>query len=129
MLAIVEQQQKLFGAHVVDEGLENTVPGLLPDAEGRGDGLGDEGWVGESTQLHEPGAGGIPARQMVGSAQGKPGLADAAGSSQRQEPGRLYQPGDLLELPAPPDEARQIARQLGRPVSLINQRRELTSSH
>ena len=84
----------------VDDGLARQ----RPNVERGGDRVGDERGVGERGKLDE---GAPVAMRWLGAAcqlERKPGLADAAGSDERQQPCTAQERPQLAELTAAPDE-------------------------
>ena len=83
-------------------------------AEGAGDGGRDEGGVGQRREVDEDHAVGEVVRDIVGDGEGEAGLADAAGTGQRQQRHRLVEQqgagGGHLPLPADERGARERQR-------------------
>ena len=73
-----------------------------------------EARVADRLERHEPHAVGELVGDVGGELERQAGLAGAAGPGQRQQPGRREELGRLAQLRLPPDEARQLGRQVVR---------------
>ena len=67
-------------------------------------------WVAHGRELDEADTVGEAAAMVVGEAVREPGLADTAGTEQREDAARLEQPGRELEVAFAPDERRGLGR-------------------
>jgi hypothetical protein len=79
-------------------------------AEAQCDRVGEQFGVGKAGQLDEAAAAGVA--DVTSGAQGEAGLADAAGSGDRDESRAAQQIGQPRELAAPADEAGNVGGQL-----------------
>ena len=115
MLAVVEDEQDLAGAQVLDDELDVRLGLPFTDAEHVGDGLDDQGGVADRRELDQPHAVAVRADLRRGGLDREPGLARPAGTGQGQGSGAVQEPFDLPDLAFATDEAAQLDGQVVRP--------------
>ena len=110
VLTVVENEQQPLGGDVLDQPGHRPPTRLIAKTERGHDRLGDELWIPQAGELHQPDAIRNPAIQIGCRPQRQARFADATGTDEghhtRAGQGRL----DLLELVATADEACQLRR-------------------
>ncbi len=110
VLAVVEEQEQLLRAQVVDERVEGRLPGLRLDPQGPGDLGDDEPGVADGGELDEPGA---VALEVIGRGlQREARLAGAADPDEGDQATGVEQARDLGELPLASHEGGDLERQV-----------------
>ena len=114
VLEVVEQQQRLPLAQVLDKRLPRRVSRPFLDPELVGDRPRDEYRVGDAAELDQHGACG-PAFGNAGHLERQARLPRSGGTSQRQQPHLLaaQKRPDLPQLTRPPHEGRRATLQAG----------------
>jgi hypothetical protein len=105
MLAVVQDQQQLLGGDVFDEPGDGPAARFIAQSKRRHDRLGNELGIPKAGELHQPHAVGDPAPQVGPRPERQASLADAARSDERHQASCSQRRLDVLELPAPADEA------------------------
>jgi hypothetical protein len=111
VLAVVDHEEHLAGAQVLDELVQRGTGGPVGDAQRGTDGVRDAVAAGEHRELDEPHAVGEGAPRLLRDVQRETGLADPADPGQRHQPGLLEQPADLPALLTAPHEPGRRGRQ------------------
>ncbi len=125
VLAVVEHEEQLAAAEVVQDRGEKGTSRLLGEAERGGDRRCEIVRVGEHSQVDEPGAILQLAQELLCQLQGDARLADAARPGEGEQRRRCQQALRFGELRLATDEARQLARQVVGMRIHRPQRREL----
>ena len=113
VLAVVQDQQQPVPAHRHHEVVDLPLGEPVVQAVRLRDRARHQRRLGPAGQLDHRDAAVVPGRQVAGDPQGEPGLADAAGAGQRDQPCVREQVDDLAELPATTDEAGELGRERG----------------
>ena len=82
VLAVVEDEQQPLGGEVLDQPRHRPPTRLIAKAERGHDRLGDELWILQAGELHQPHTIRNAAPQVGGRPQGQPRLADATGTDE-----------------------------------------------
>ncbi len=114
VLAVVQHQQQLPPAQILDHGLLDRQPVPATDPQRRRHGVADRAAVRQGCQFTPPHPVGEPGRLVPGDLLGQPGLADPARPGQRDQRRPAERRRHQRDLVAPPDEAGLPARQVGR---------------
>ena len=125
VLAVVEEQEQLLGAQVVDERVERGLPGLRLDPQGAPDLRDHEICVAERRELDQPGAVALAIEAIRRSLQREPRLAGAAHADQRHQATGRQEPRDVRQLPLAPNERGDLEREVRGMRRGGAQRREL----
>ncbi len=125
VFAVVEHQQQLPVAHIVDQRVDHRPPHVILDAQDRSHGLRHEALVGDRRQLNEPHTIRIFIDDVGGDLQRQPRLADPADSTECQEPRFLEGCLDFLLLALAANERRDLLRQVIRNRLQRSQCREI----
>ncbi|MDD7942846.1 hypothetical protein PHK61_30980 [Actinomycetospora lutea] len=107
VLAVVQHQQQLLGAQVLDEPGGRRQAGALCDPQRGAHGVDHGGGVADRGQLDQGRAVRELARPQRSRMPREQGLADAAGAHERHEPGSPQRPPEFVEVVRPPDQGRQ----------------------
>src|SRR5215216_8133726 len=111
MLTIIENDQGFLVPQIIAQCSERCA-GLLANANGRKDGLGNQVRICKRRQLDEP----DPVRKLIyqirGDLQGKARLARPARTYQRDKVADLEFPFDLGQLAFTPDKAGKLDRKI-----------------
>ena len=127
VLAVVEEQQELLRAQVVDDRVDRGLPGLLLDPQGAPD-LGDEELrVAERRELDQPGAVAIAVEGIRGNLQFEARLAGATDTDQCDQATPHQQAPDLGQLPLASHERGDLGSEVGRVLGHRAERRELAA--
>jgi len=113
VLAVVEHEQQLPPPERRHQGQDRWRGAMLLHTQGGGDSRRDQVGVAEAGEFDQPHLHGGRLRQGSSHRQGQPGLADAAGTGQCDQPGAIEQMLDRCRIPLPPDEAGERVRQVG----------------
>jgi hypothetical protein len=108
LLEVVEDQEELLGLEVLDHALDGRPMALLGKAQDLGHGGEHQAGIGDGGQGHEERTVLKLGEEVPGRLDGQPGLPGAARTCQGQEAGLSKRCLDVLQLPAAPDEARQL---------------------
>ena len=127
LLEVVEHEQELLVAQVLDQRLERALARLLAQAERLRDRRHDELRLADRRELDEGRAVREPLAHAGGELEREPGLAGAAGADQRQQAHVVAreQLAGLGELALAPDEGVRHRGEAREPVVERVQRREL----
>ncbi len=87
MLAVIEDQQQVSGAQVIEQGLEDRLPRLFAHLYRYGHSLRHQRRIRQGGKLDQPDAIDKGLEQVRGHLQREPGLACATRSGQCQEMG------------------------------------------
>ncbi len=106
MLAIVDDEQELFGAHGGRDTVARHGARAQREAERGGDGGGDELRAGQGPELGDEHAVGKSREKVSGDLQAQSRLADAPGADQGDQPMLGNQVHGVSELGLPADQLR-----------------------
>jgi hypothetical protein len=112
VLARVKHQQHLTAAQVLDHRVRFSPGVLLRQPEARGDRVRNEVEVPQLAQLHKTDAIGEPPARVGRGPARHAGLSDAGRTSDGDQPGRLQQGGQRVQLPAAANKAGHLSGQL-----------------
>src|SRR5258707_11822456 len=98
---------------MLDHRLQRRTPCLLLQLQAGDNCPRHETFVDDWRQVDEPDAVGVPADQLAGQLLSESGLAAAAWTGQRQQPGSRLEVLELAELILAADECRQLDGQVG----------------
>lgn len=108
VLAVVQHKQQPPAADMAGDHVEGGAAGLVHQAQRGGHGMGQQLRVAQPGQLHDAHPVAERAGDRGGGTQRHPGLADAPGPRQRDQPRRGEQPPHLRDLGAPPDQGGEV---------------------
>ncbi len=114
VLAGVEDEEQLLVGHPRAQLLVEGAGGVVGQADGVGDGHGEQAGVAQRRELHPPDPVGPGLFGVAGGPQGEPGLADAAHPGEGGQPAGAQQAVQGGEFVLPADEARRVGRQVPR---------------
>jgi len=127
VLAIVDEQEQLLVAKVVDDWVDRGLAGLELDLQGPCDLTGDERGVAQRGQLDDPDAIVMVIDELACGLEHQPGLAGATHADQGDEAIRAQQTLDVHDFPLPPDEGCDRERQVRGDSDDRAKRRELAA--
>ena len=112
VLAVVHDQQQLLVVQVGKQEVQGLERGLVPQVQGRHDGIADQRWVLDFGELDQPSAAAEAACEIGRDPDRQARLADPARPYQADQAG----PGELLpdfgQLTAAADEAGRLGRKV-----------------
>jgi hypothetical protein len=114
MLAIVQHEQEAPAAERLADRVDGRATRAITDMRGGCDCGTNAASVGDRGELDEPDAIGVLLEEIGSEVEGETGLATAAWSGQRQQPGRLKALNCIGDLALPSDELRRVRRQVVR---------------
>ena len=112
VLAVVEDDEHLAGRDVVDQPGDRPAAGFVAKAERRHDRLRHELRITHAGKLDQPRTIGDAAGEVARDAEGEAGLADAPGPDEGHESGPGQGRLDVLDVPTPADERRELGGQI-----------------
>src|SRR5271163_602114 len=112
MLTIVEDDQQLPLAQEFEQRRKKWLIWLLPQTQGSSNGARHKCSVSQRRKFDKPSAILKPVENAGGNLQRKTGLANAAGTNQRQQVRCLQMIPDLRHVLVPAEEARAAQRQI-----------------
>ena len=112
VLAVVQDEQRRLVAELGRELVGGGDAGHLAGAEGGQRGATDGVRIGERRQLDPPHAAGLRVDGLGGDGQGEAGLADPGRTGQRHQPLACQQAAHVGDLAGPPDQRRELDRQV-----------------
>ncbi len=124
VLAVVEQQEELLRAQVVDDPVDRRLSRLWLDAQGAADLGRHELGVTDRRELDQPGAVAVPVEAVSRGLEREAGLAGAAHADQRHEAAGGEQPREVDQLPLATDERRRLGPEVRRVLGARSQGRE-----
>src|SRR5438132_10873918 len=108
MLAVVEDQEQVLAAEIVDERVDNGLSRRRLGAESAGDLGADESRIGERCELDEPGAVRVAIELSRRSLQCEPGLPGPADTDERQQAMGIEQSRNVGQLALAPNECGDL---------------------
>ena len=106
LFEVVQHEQEIVVSEVFDHGVGQISTGHRPNPQGPGDLGRHERRIAHRTEIDEEHSVGMTIEPFPGDLEREPGLARAAGTRQREQPGAVQQAVDLHDLGRPADEGR-----------------------
>jgi hypothetical protein len=112
VFAVVEDKQQSLCGDVLDQPGHGPAARFMAESQRRHDRLGDELGIPKAGELDQPHAIGDRATQVGRGPERQAGLADSTRPDERHHASCSQRRLDILELPAPANEACQLGREV-----------------
>ena len=114
VLTVVHHQQQLLLAQVSEHKGQRLGRGLVPQVQGRQEGVGNQGGIPNISELDQPRAARESTCEVCRNPYRKAGLADTPRPDEADQPGRGELLSQFCKLATAADEARRFGRQIAR---------------